>query len=947
MHKMFQVGIAPLLAFATAVTTLLLTLVLAEAIGATASRQVEEDIGQGLAELAFQTTDKLDRGMYERYREVQLLAERYELNAQDVSAATKRGILDSVQRTYPAYAWIGLTDTAGKVLVATQGMLEGANVAKRPWYAAAYRGEHLTDVHEAVLLAKLLPNPTSEPKRFFDVAFPYRDKAGAVAGVLGTHLSWQWAQEIERSVLRPLARRKAVETLIVSRGGRVLLGPAPYKETDIALGSLAASRAARNGFVTETWPDGKRYLVGYSQSQGFDTYPGLGWTVLVRQDLEQAHLPVRQLKRKIFWTGLIGAVLASTLLWAIARRVTGPLRTITRHADALRLGRAQHIPAIGSRLTEVGILERALNALLDDLRAKEAGLREVNATLESRVQARTEALHLAVEQTRAGERRTRAVIDTALDAFVGVDERGLVTDWNPRAADIFGWSRDEALGRPVAGMLFPAGQLDGPAGTGPFALAGGASAVGQRLQLSALRRGGEQFPVELTVGLIDAGEARFFGVFVQDISARKAIEDELARERELLDVVLDSIDVGVVVCAQDGTITLFNRAARELHGLPAAPVGAQGWAAHYDLFAADGHSPLAAEQVPLFRALAGEVVKNAEMTVRPKNGDPRFLFASGRALHGRDGANIGAVIAMKDVTSLKDSERRLEASERLLRTVADNLPVLIAYVDREERYRFANATYEAWFGVAPAQMIGRSVAQVIGPGLYASARASLRACLDGRPVRFEGEAPGPDGARHVEVVGIPDSGDGATGGVYLLVSDITIAKRHGEELKRLARVDALTGLPNRRSYEERLQEALQRARRGRRGLALMFLDLDHFKQINDTLGHAGGDRALQEFGRRLKGAVRTTDVVSRLGGDEFTIILEGLRDAREAEIVAAKIIDAFAAPVDLGADSRRLSTSIGIAYTEASAIDAPTLGQQADAALYRAKAAGRGRYALA
>lgn len=948
MRRSFQIGIAPLLAFSTAVATLILVFLLVEAVGRASTTQVENDIGQGLAELAYQTTDKLDRGMYERYREVQLMAERYEVTEKDVSAQAKRAVLDSMQDTYPYYAWIGLTDTSGKVLVATKGMLEGANVAQRPWYMAAYRDEHLSDVHEAMLLAKLLPNPTKEPKRFFDIAFPYRSKDGDIAGILGTHLSWQWAKDVEESVLRPLAKRKSVETFILSQRGRVLLGPDGFNDMDLKLNSITRSKVTRGGgFLIETWPDGKRYLVGYSQSQGFRSYPGLGWTVLVRQKLDAAYEPVFQLKRKIFLGGAVVAVLVAALLWIIARTVTSPLRAITRYANAARLNMEQTIPPVGSWLNEVGILEQSLNALLGALRLKEAGLRDMNTTLEEQVQSRTEDLRRSIEETRLGERRVRAIIDTALDAFVGVDGNGRITDWNPRAAEIFGWTRDEALGRSISDTIIPGHFRHAhERGMARFSVSGSSGVVGKRLQLVAKRRNGEEFPIEMTIGLIDAGDEHFFGAFIQDISERKKIEDDLARERELLDVVLDSIDVGVVVCSQAGEITMFNRAARELHGLPAKSISFEQWADHYDLFAADGVSCLAPEDIPLYRALSGEFVKNAEMTVKPKGSRARFLFASGRALHARDGTNIGAVIAMKDVTDLKESERRLETNERLLRTIADNLPVLIAYIDSDERYQFANATYETWFGVASSQMIGRTVKEVLGSALYEESKTSLHTNLAGHTVRFEAQALGPDGTRYVEVVGIPDTKNGVTQGVYVLTSDITEAKRHAEELSRLARVDALTGLPNRRSYEERLQEALQRVTRSERGLALMFLDVDHFKQINDTFGHAGGDIVLQEFGRRLKASVRATDIVSRLAGDEFTIVLEGLADPAEATLVASKIVDAFKIPVSLASTSYLVSTSIGIAFTRARSVNAQTLSQEADTALYRAKNNGRGQFSM-
>lgn len=947
MAFLSRVGIAPLLALSTGAAALVLTLGLVKVIGDTAARQVESDIGQSLAELAFQTSDKLDRGMYERYREVQLMAERYEITSKEVPVEVKRAVLNSMQETYPYYAWIGLTDTSGKVKVSTKGMLEGANVSARPWYSAAYGGKHLTDVHEAVLLAKLLPNPTNEPKRFFDVAFPYHDQSGEVAGVLGTHLSWQWARDIEESVLQPVAKRRLAETLIVSQSGKVLLGPKDYQDPVKQLASFARASKKQNGFVSETWPDGKRYLVGYSKSEGFRNYPGLNWVVLVRQDLDTAYLPVYQLRTKVLWSGVAASFLIATLLWLLARRVTGSLRTLTSHADALRLGKQKVIPPVDSHLTEVDILESAINALLRDVQAKEQGLREMNVTLEARVRERTADLHRAVEETRYNERRIRAIIDTALDAFVGMDGRGLITDWNPRAEEIFGWKRDEVMGRSVAEVIVPNRFKQGhEQGMKRFAVSGSSGVVGQRLQLSAVRRDGEEFPVEMTIGQIDAGEAHFFGAFIQDISERKRIEDELARERELLNTVLETIDVGVVTCSQDGEITMFNRAARDLHGLPAERIPPEQWAQHYDLFDSDGKTRLTPERIPLFRALSGENVRDAEMTVHPKNARAHFLLASGRAIYGSGGEKIGAVVAMKDVTDLKESERRLEANERLLRTITDNLPVLIAYIDQDERYQFANATYEKWFGLSTQQMVGKTVKEVLGDALYEEGREFLTRNLNGEHVRFESAAPGPSGERFVEVVGIPDNQNGHTRGVYVLTSDITAAKQHQQELNRLARIDTLTGLPNRRSYLERLPEALQRVGRTGRGLALMFLDVDHFKQINDTLGHAGGDAVLQEFAHRLKTSVRTTDIVSRLAGDEFTIVLEGLHDAQEALLVAAKIVKAFQIPMQVNQTSRNVSTSIGIAFTMDKAMEISILSQQADAALYRAKANGRGQYAL-
>lgn len=926
---------------------LLLTLLTLQLVVHTLARQVEVDIGRNLAELAFQTTDKLDRGMYERYREVKLMAERHEITDPHIPVAVKRKVLEGMQETHPYYAWIGLTDNHGTVRISTKQLLEGKDVSARPWFSAAYDGVNLHDVHEAVLLAKLLPNPDGEPKRFFDIAFPFRDPNGAIAGVFGTHLSWRWAADVERSVLRPLAQRKAVDTLILSREGIVLLGPKAYVDKRLVLDSFRRAGVEKEGSLVETWPDGRRYLVGFSKSRGHDSYAGLGWVVLVRQPLDEAFGPVGELRSKILWTGIGAAVVVSLLVWMFSRTIARPLGTITRHADALRAGLSREIPPIRSRLTEVQILQQALNALLAKLLANEQGLRDLNASLERRVTQRTVELASAVENLRRGEQRVKAIIDTALDAFVGVDADGRITDWNPRAEEIFGWRRDDVLGRTVTETIIPPRfRAAHEAGMQRFSVAGSSGVVGRRLQLFALRRDGTEFPVEMTIGLINAGDAHFFGTFIQDISERKRIEDELARERELLKAVMQSIDVGVVVCSEAGEVLMLNRAAKAIHARRDAPARPEDWAGHYNLFQGDGSTPMPPQEVPLLKVLHGAVVDNAELVVRPRGHEPRHLLASGRPLHAMDGAGIGAVMALKDVSALKESARRLEASERNLRTITDNLPVLIGYIDRDERYLFANATYQDWFAIPPEDIVGKTVREVMGEVFYPEHQRVMHKNMLGETVSFEMALPGPAGVRTVEVTRIPDMVEGSFRGVYVLGADVSAARLHEEELGRLARIDALTGLPNRRAYHERLEAALQRARRSGHGIALMFLDVDYFKQVNDTLGHAAGDAVLQEFAGRVKGAVRVTDTVCRLAGDEFTVILEGLKAAGEASLVADKIVKAFVRPFALEAEERAVSASIGVAFADASQVEIAALEALADQALYVAKREGRCRFAL-
>lgn len=175
--------------------------------------------------------------------------------------------------------------------------------------------------------------------------------------------------------------------------------------------------------------------------------------------------------------------------------------------------------------------------------------------------------------------------------------------------------------------------------------------------------------------------------------------------------------------------------------------------------------------------------------------------------------------------------------------------------------------------------------------------------------------------------------------------DITMHKAAEEQIRRLAYYDTLTGLPNRRLLEDRLNQALSQCKRFKRSLAVMFLDLDHFKNINDSLGHAAGDELLKEVGTRLTGCVRIGDTVSRQGGDEFVIVLAEIRHASDAPGVAEKIFKALETPVRIDDHEVIVTTSIGICvYPVNGADDAQELLKKADNALYAAKKAGRNKY---
>lgn len=200
--------------------------------------------------------------------------------------------------------------------------------------------------------------------------------------------------------------------------------------------------------------------------------------------------------------------------------------------------------------------------------------------------------------------------------------------------------------------------------------------------------------------------------------------------------------------------------------------------------------------------------------------------------------------------------------------------------------------------------------------------------------------------RQIELLASPlKDENGHIIGIIQNTHDITALKENEAQIRQLAYYDTLTSLPNRRLLLDRLNRALAQARRFRRALAVMFLDLDRFKQINDTLGHAAGDELLKQVAERLTGCVRAGDTVARAGGDEFVIVLTEVSQPRDAARVAEKVIEACATPATLNGQPLNISVSIGIAlYPVEGTDDFDELMIKADMAMYEAKEAGGGVY---
>lgn len=336
------------------------------------SQRLRDDIGRHLAESSYQMIERLDRDMAGRASNLQVLSSLRTVR-EPQSIAEVRQLLDRLQQEMPSIAWIGYTDAQGKVLASSNGILEGVSIAQRPVYLEALKGQFIGDVHEAVLLAKLLPNPTGEAMKFVDISLPIHTADGQLRGVLATHLSWRWADEVRRKLFEPMQLRRHVEFMVLSKDHSVLLGPKNMIGQTLDLPALRQARDTPSFWAEQKWPDGQTYLTGFAASRGYDDYAGLGWIVLARQPLSEAYAPAKALSLNILLWGSLLAVLFAAAGWLLTGYLTRPLQQIAGAADRLSAGEKIAIPDL-DRPREIAMLSQSIRHLVDSLTHQQTAL---------------------------------------------------------------------------------------------------------------------------------------------------------------------------------------------------------------------------------------------------------------------------------------------------------------------------------------------------------------------------------------------------------------------------------------------------------------------------------------------------------------------------------------------------------------------------------------------
>ncbi|WP_295992337.1 PAS domain S-box protein [Rugamonas sp.] len=679
-------------------------------------------------------------------------------------------------------------------------------------------------------------------------------------------------------------------------------------------GASDAIGLALNGY--EGWTEAR----DREGSAGIYAYARLkttGWIIGARFPTAEAFAPMELMRRQTVLAAVfaVGAGAAARLaILALLR----PLGSLRRHIAAIRSGRAgiDVLQGPRQRRDEIGELSAAFHELMAEREAAQA-------------------------RTRDSESLIRTILDRAPDAFISCDQGGIITEWNAQAEHTFGWRRDEAVGQDVARLIIPPDKRSGHwAGMARFAAFGKGAMLNQRVTLKACHRDGHLVPVELSLGALSHGGVQFVTAFLHDISKRLAHEEQIAAGEKRARMIADNMPALIAYIDRDLRYRFTNAHFRDLMAVdPKSVLGKT----IPEVF---GHDFYLRLKDHLDAVLRGERVQY-EREGR-ETGRPLQLMAHMIPDFDADGGVAGFYLMTLDISARKNAELTQAASEQRLKLITDHLPVLISYLDQERRYQFINATFEQWFGRDPRGLIGRHVADGLSPEQYRVAAPQLDQAYGGRVVTYEVKSEARGRSRTLETTLVPEvRADGRTVGVYSLTHDTTRMKDIEERLTQLARIDALTGIANRRMFEETLHLAIGRAQRSGQAMALAYLDIDHFKVINDTLGHGAGDDVLKEFAARLVGNVRATDTVARLAGDEFVIIFEQLHHPDEAAHLAGKIIAAVRVDFVILGKPLRITTSVGVALLSGAAETPAELVARADTALYVAKRNGRDRHALA
>ena len=569
----------------------------------------------------------------------------------------------------------------------------------------------------------------------------------------------------------------------------------------------------------------------------------------------------------------------------------------------------------------------------------------------------------------------QAILENATIGILFTRNRTLVAS-NALAAQMFGYPLDEFIGLPGV-ALYPSPEAYAELGraASPILAAGRA----YQAELEFKRRDGTLFWCRVSAKAIDPqrtqdGSIWIFDDVTEDRLIRKALEQSLSE----LGAIFETALIGIIVLRQR-CVSRCNRRAEELFGYAPGEMLGQSTRSWY--ISEEDYESLGGSS---YAALMQGNVHEREQVFRRKDGSSFWGKLFVRAFDPADPV-AGAVCLIEDITDKKIAEERVKQALEEQEMIFNNAAVAIIFV-RNRVIQRCNHRLEQMFGYSEGELLGNSTLMLFPTvGEYdAFGERTDDKIRSGETVISELRVQRKNGSRFwLRATGRKTDAPGPFTDIIWIFEDVTerhqaeeaLARAHdelevrvtertaelattNEQLQRevfermqaeqrvwhLAHHDALTGLPNRSLLLDRLNQALTQMARSRHRLAVMFLDLDHFKGVNDTLGHAVGDQLLKHVAGRLRAVVRAVDTVARLGGDEFVIVLHEIERADDALLVAEKIISTLGETVSIEGHALLATPSIGISVSPDDGEDAYLLMRHADAAMYQAKAMGRNNF---
>ena len=531
---------------------------------------------------------------------------------------------------------------------------------------------------------------------------------------------------------------------------------------------------------------------------------------------------------------------------------------------------------------------------------------------------------------REGERHYRQVIDSAIDGYFAIDRQHRFKEVNDTLCNLFGYLREEWIGKTPLDFVTEDSRAE------LIAQMQRVDTTDRRqYQLVARRKNGTTFPILLNTATHrnEKGEVVGSFGFVTDLTPIAEAQRAVAESERELRGILDHLQDTYYRTDRHGVFTRVSRSVEQLLGYTVVEVLGRKLADLY-CFPADRQ-----DFVARMRANDGRIV-GAESRLRHKDGHEVWVRTNAHFIHDAAGNVVGVEGTTRDNTG----PRRAEEELRLAAKVFESSGEAIMITDAGGRIISVNQAFSRVTGHAARDVVGRN-ANLLSSGRHSREffDQMWRSVLDNGYWQGEIWNRRHNGEVFPEWLGISSvrDADGKITHFVGIFSDISERKAAEAKIAFLAHHDPLTGLPNRLLLKDRMQQGMAHAERAGRKVALLFVDLDRFKAVNDSFGHPAGDVLLRDAAQRLRACVRDSDTISRHGGDEFLVVLTDLQSSEVPAQIAHKIMATLSQPFHIEAHEATISASVGIAVYPEDGADFDELLKKADTAMYHAKEAGR------